>query len=229
MVVSEFAKQLKKGTRKSHTMAENTSFISSFLKGVVDRNVYRQLIANFYFIYHALETEMEKNNEHNIVGLINFNGLTRHDALVEDCKYYYGSDWKMKIRPTQQAQRYVNRIHEVGKQNPELLVGHHYTRYMGDLSGGQILKRIAKNALNLKDKGLAFYDFPEISNKREFKNSYRKVLDNLPVDQSQASAIIKESNLVFRLNMHMFDEIEGDVKSPLLKIVYNFLKAFLRK
>ena len=39
----------------------------------------------------------------------------------------------------------------MAKDNPILLVGHHYTRYLGDLSGGQILKGIAKKALKLKD------------------------------------------------------------------------------
>ena len=58
-----FAKQLKEGTKKSHTMAENTSFVSSFLKGVVDEISYRQLVANFYFIYHALESEMNLHKD----------------------------------------------------------------------------------------------------------------------------------------------------------------------
>tara|TARA_B100000965_G_scaffold318898_1_gene279713 strand:+ start:103 stop:303 length:201 start_codon:yes stop_codon:yes gene_type:complete len=59
MSISDFSKQLKEGTKKSHTMAENTSFVASFLRGVVDESKYRQLIANFYFIYHALESEVD--------------------------------------------------------------------------------------------------------------------------------------------------------------------------
>ena len=48
MTVSDFSKQLKEGTKKSHSMAENTSFVASFLRGVVDEIKYRQLVANFY-------------------------------------------------------------------------------------------------------------------------------------------------------------------------------------
>ena len=51
MTVSDFSKQLKEGTKKSHSMAENTSFVASFLRGVLDEIKYRQLVANFYFIY----------------------------------------------------------------------------------------------------------------------------------------------------------------------------------
>jgi heme oxygenase len=40
------AAQLREGTKKSHTMAENTGFVSCFLKGVVDKASYRKLVAD---------------------------------------------------------------------------------------------------------------------------------------------------------------------------------------
>ena len=58
-MISDFSKQIKEGTKKSHSMAENTSFVASFLRGVIDQKNYRQLVANFYFIYHELETEVD--------------------------------------------------------------------------------------------------------------------------------------------------------------------------
>ena len=86
----------------------------------------------------------------------------------------------------------------------------HYTRYLGDLSGGQILKNIAEKALKLTDGGLDFYEFPDIENKKEFKNTYRATLNKMPVTQSQVSAIVTEANYAFRLNMFMFDELDGN-------------------
>ena len=49
------AAQLREGTKKSHTMAENTGFVSCFLKGVVDKASYRKLVADLYFVYGAME------------------------------------------------------------------------------------------------------------------------------------------------------------------------------
>ena len=224
MSVQDFSKQLKEGTKKSHTMAENTSFVASFLRGVVDESKYRQLIANFYFIYHALESEMNLNKDNPFVGPMRLNGLERHDALIKDCEYFYGDNWREKIYPTEQTQRYVSRIHEVAKNNPELLIAHHYTRYMGDLSGGQILKGIAQKALNLKEDGLAFYEFPEIWDKKGFKESYRRVLDTMvPATQKDVDGIVVEANYAFRLNMYMFEEIQGDAGKSFGKIVLNYL------
>ena len=227
MSISDFSKQLKEGTKKSHTMAENTSFVASFLRGVVDESKYRQLVANFYFIYHALETEVENNKDNPFVGPMRLNGLSRHDALIKDCEYFYGDDWREKIYPTEQTQRYVNRIHEVAKENPELLIAHHYTRYMGDLSGGQILKGIAQKALGLKEDGLAFYEFPAISDKKGFKESYRRVLDTIiPATQKDVDGIIVEANYAFRLNMYMFEEIQGDARGSFCKIISNSISEF---
>ena len=230
MTVSDFSKQLKEGTKKSHSMAENTSFVASFLRGVVDESKYRQLVANFYFIYHALESEINIHKDNPFIGPMRLNGLARHDALVEDCKYFYGDDWQDTIRPTEQTQRYISRIHEVAKNNPELLIGHHYTRYMGDLSGGQILKGIAQKALGLKEDGLAFYEFPEILDKKKFKESYRRVLDTMiPATQKDVDGIIVEANYAFRLNMYMFEEIQGDAKGSLGKIILNSIGEFISK
>ena len=150
MTVADFALQLKTETKKSHTAAENTKFVSSFLRGVISKESYRQLVANFYFIYRAMEEEMEKLKDSPIVGPVHSNVLNRVNNLERDLRYFYGPMWRSIVAPTEQCQRYVNRIREVADDEPELLIGHHYTRYMGDLSGGQILKNIAEKSLNLK-------------------------------------------------------------------------------
>ena len=41
MVVS-LAGQLREGTKKSHTMAENTGFVACFLKGVVEKKILQK-------------------------------------------------------------------------------------------------------------------------------------------------------------------------------------------
>ena len=48
------AQELKTGTKRSHTAAENTKFVGSFLRGVVSEQNYRTLIKDFYFVYLSL-------------------------------------------------------------------------------------------------------------------------------------------------------------------------------
>ena len=207
------AAELKTGTKRSHTAAENTKFVGSFLRGVVSEENYRTLIKDFYFLYYAIEEEMERLKDDEFLTPIYFTELNRLDALKKDLRYYYGPNWSMEIKPSEGCIQYVERIHEVAEQDPYLLVGHHYTRYLGDLSGGQILKGIAEKALDLpKGEGLHFYDFPEIDDKKEFKVKYRSGLDKVTSDSSKMNDIIAEANYAFRLNMYLFDELSGTAK-----------------
>ena len=225
MTVADFALQLKTETKKSHTAAENTKFVGSFLRGVISKESYRQLVTNFYFIYRAMEEEFEKYKDSPILGPVHSDVLNRTNALERDLRYYYGPVWRNHVVPTEQCQRYVNRIREVSEDEPELLIGHHYTRYMGDLSGGQILKNIAEKSLNLKDnEGLWFYEFEGIDDKKAFKEQYRATLNTIPINQSMANAIITEANWAFRLNMFMFDELQGSEAQSLLKILWGLIR-----
>jgi heme oxygenase len=84
-------------------------------------------------------------------------------------------------------------------------VAHAYTRYLGDLSGGQLLKKIAQRAMNLSSgDGLAFYEFNSISDEQEFKQNYKRAMDSLPLTTDLAEQIVAEANLSFTMNMKMF-------------------------
>ena len=224
-----FSKELKIGTKKSHSAAENTSFVRSFLRGVVSKESYKKLVSDLYFVYSAMEEEVENLKDHPIIGQIQLSDLNRVNALEQDLRFYYGPIWRSLVTPSEACNQYVNRIREVAKNEPELLVGHHYTRYLGDLSGGQILKGIAEKALALGDgQGLKFYDFEKIEDPKAYKAGYRGILDGLPITEHQANAIIVEANYAFRLNMYMFDTLEGNWIQSLLQMIISFIKGLFK-
>lgn len=227
---TNLAQQLREGTTKSHSMAENVSFVKSFLGGVVDKTSYRKLVANLFFVYVAIEEELEKNKEHEILSLLYFPELNRRLSLIEDLKYYYGDNWKDEINPSPATQIYVNRIHDIGNNQPELLIAHAYTRYMGDLSGGQILKKIAQNAMQLPDeKGTAFYNFEDIENDIEFKKIYRDALNSLPLRDLQIQQIIAEANTAFNLNMKVFQELNSNLIKIMIMLLLSTINNLGKK
>lgn len=219
------ATMLKEGTKKSHSMAENMGFIKCFLKGVVEKNSYRKLAANLYFVYGAMEEELERLKDHPIVSKIYFPELNRQPNLAKDLQFYYGANWKNEISITPNGQVYVDRIHEIANTHPELFAAHSYTRYLGDLSGGQILKGIAEKAMNLDGDGTAFYEFETIDDEKEFKNKYRQALNDLPVDLATAEKIVDEANAAFKMNMKMFEELEGNLIMSIGKMLFNTLTS----
>ncbi len=221
---SNLAVKLREGTKTSHTMAENVGFIKCFLKGTVEKTSYRTLVANLYFVYSAIEEELERLKDHPIVSKIYFPQLNRKHSLERDLAYYYGVNWRDQVAPSPAAKAYVQRIHEIGETAPELLVAHSYTRYLGDLSGGQILKGIAVRGMNLSEgEGTAFYTFDEIPDEKAFKATYRQAMNDLDVDEAAAQRIVDEANAAFGMNMHMFQELEGSLIKAIGRMLFSSL------
>ena len=228
-MANNLATQLREGTSKSHSMAENVSFVKSFLGGVIDKESYRKLVSNLYFVYSAMEEEMEKNKDHSLIKPIYFTELNRRKSLELDLEHYYGSNWKSLIKISEATEAYVDRIKIISNEKPELLIAHAYTRYLGDLSGGQILKKIAQRAMNLSDgKGLAFYEFDQVKDEQEFKQNYKKALDSLALDSILADQIVAEANISFTMNMKMFQELETSFSRILVKLVSNWFSSIFQ-
>jgi heme oxygenase len=226
-MTSNLATQLREGTSKAHSMAENVSFVKSFLSGVIDKSSYTSMLSNLYFVYLSMEEAMEKNKEHPCIKPIYFPELNRTESLKEDLNFYYGEGWKTTLTPSPATQEYIIRISEISDKKPELLVAHAYTRYLGDLSGGQILKKIAQRAMNLQStQGLAFYEFNTIDDEQLFKTNYKAALDKLPLNDEAMDQIVAEANVSFNLNMKMFQELETSFVRIIMRIITNYLNGF---
>ncbi|MCX5936315.1 MAG: heme oxygenase (biliverdin-producing) [Pseudanabaena sp. LacPavin_0818_WC45_MAG_42_6] len=231
-MTSHLATRLREGTQKSHTVTENTAFMKCFLKGIVEIVPFRKLLANLYLVYSTLEAELKRHSEHPIVSKIYFPELDRQSSLEKDLAFYYGDDWRLDnwrshIVPLKAGQVYVDRLKEISNTDPTLLIAHSYTRYMGDLSGGQALKHIIRSALDLpSDRGTTFYEFeqlPSIEAKKDFKEKYRQALDSLVIDESTILRIVEEANYAFTLNRNVVDELEADVRAVLDPHVFELL------
>ncbi|OLP17706.1 heme oxygenase [Leptolyngbya sp. 'hensonii'] len=221
------ALRLREDTKQSHTMAENTAYMKCFLKGVVEREPFRKLLANLYLVYSTLEAELQRHRNHSVVGLMVFPELDRTANLEKDLAFYYGDNWREQIAPLPAGQVYVDRMREVSETDPALLVAHAYTRYMGDLSGGQSLKNIIRSALNLPpDQGTGLHDFdqlPTVEAKRAFKEKYRDALNSLPVDEATIQRIVDEANYAFQLNRDVMHDLEDDVRTAIGEHVFDLL------
>lgn len=205
---SGLAKRLKEGTRVAHQAAEQVRFVHEFIKGNIKRESYCQLLVNLHYVYQALEQEFDKHARHEVLEPIYFPvEIHRSEALAADVRFFCGNQ---AIKPSAAAMQYVERLHDIGDTRPELLVSHAYTRYMGDLSGGQILKRALIRSFKLADSddGSQFYNFSAIEDLKAFKNRYRQRLDNLPADESLVVQMVEEANVAFELNRQMFIELD---------------------
>ncbi|MGF1935427.1 MAG: heme oxygenase (biliverdin-producing) [Nostoc sp. ChiQUE02] len=221
---SNLAIKLRSGTQQAHTSAENVGFMKCFLKGVVDKDCFAKFLSNLYYVYSELEAALDSHVEHPVISAVYFPELNRQSSLEKDMVFYYGDNWKEQVTPSPATQTYIDRIREISASEPALLLGHAYTRYMGDLSGGQMLQKVAQSALKLSGyEGTSFYNFEQIPDKKAFKDKYRQALNALPVDDITAERIVAEANNAFGLNLQMAQELEGSLIKALGQVLFNSL------
>lgn len=209
--MADLSELLKEGTKEAHDRAENTQFVKDFLKGNIKKELFKLATTALYFTYSALEEEMDRNKDHPAFAPLYFpTELHRKEALIKDMEYFFGENWEEKVKCSEAAQKYVDRIHYVGQNEPELLVAHAYTRYMGDLSGGQVLKKVAQRALKLPStgEGTQFYLFEHVDNAQQFKQFYRARMNALDLNLKTKERIVEEANKAFEYNMQIFSELD---------------------
>ncbi|XP_061535921.1 heme oxygenase-like [Phycodurus eques] len=210
----DLSEQMKKVTMESHMRAENTELMLSFQKGQVTTLQYKLLLSSLREIYQTLEEELDRNSAHPAVEPIYFpSELARLESIEKDLEYFYGPDWKEKIVVPAATRRYCDRLREIGKENPEFLVAHAYTRYLGDLSGGQVLGRVAQKSMGLKNgEGLSFFAFPGVSSPNLFKQLYRSRMNVLELSEEQRKGVLEEAVRAFELNIQVFDDMQKMLK-----------------
>ena len=221
---NNLAIKLREGTQQSHAATEKIGFMKCFVKGMVDRSCFAKFLSNLYFVYSELEAALENHKNHPCISVLYFPELNRKANLEKDLEFYYGSEWQNKITPLAATQNYISRIREVAEKEPELLIGHAYTRYMGDLSGGQMLQKVVQSTLKLEGyQGTSFYNFEQIPDKKAFKNTYREALDKVPVDEKTADKIVVEANNSFQFNMQIAKELEEILIKSIGEVMFHKL------
>jgi heme oxygenase len=224
---SGLALKLDDGTRKSHSLAENSAFVTGFFRGLTDKTQFSQLVADLYFVYQAMETAFKEAADEN-VRTLDYPELRRVPSLEKDMEYYYGDNWRATVKPSRATARYVARIEEVAREQPPLLIAHQYTRYLGDLFGGQMMGGMAQKSLKLAEgKGIAFYTFEEIPEAKEFINDWYSQVNRLKLSETEKNAIVDEANVVFRYNIELFDELDGNPIVPMFCLAIDALKERL--
>ena len=143
------AQRLRSETAQAHRRVESTRFVKGILRGVMDIESFITMQAGLYMIYEVMERELERHRNHPLVGQFVFPELLRTAVLEKDLETLAGPEWRQQLKNTPAREAYIGRIEWLSENEPELLVAHHYTRYLGDLSGGQAVAKIVRRALGL--------------------------------------------------------------------------------
>ncbi|MCS5717375.1 biliverdin-producing heme oxygenase [Herbiconiux sp. CPCC 205763] len=202
--VIPFSQALRERTWTGHSDSEGAGFMTDLMSGKGTRDDYIALVAQHYFIYEALEAAADRMKNDPVAAAFISPKLTRLPAIEEDLRFLIGEDWREQVTPLPTTARYVQRINEVAATWNGGFIAHHYTRYLGDLSGGQIIRTLMQRQFGFETNGVGFYLFGDIAKPKEFKETYRAQLDTVDWDDAERDRVIDEVMVAYRFNTELF-------------------------
>ncbi|WP_229067564.1 heme oxygenase (biliverdin-producing) [Actinoplanes sp. DH11] len=202
-----FAARIRRATMVEHREAETRTFISRLMAGTIPVAGFAELTAQYLVIYRELEAAAAAMRDDPVAGPFADPALFRVPALEADLAHLYGAGWESAINPVEPTRRYAQRLRETCRTSPAHFVAHHYVRYLGDLSGGQLIARTLSEKYGLPAAATNFYRFDEIPDAKAYKTAYRQRLDGLDLPADQLEAVLAEAQLAFGFNGAIFQEL----------------------
>jgi len=201
---------LRQQTQVVHDQAENSAYVRQLLGGALPLAAYTALVAQNHAIYTALEAAAEAWRDDPVAGPFVFDELTRVPHLEADLHQLLGDDWAQQAVELQvpATDAYVSRLHQVAGDWPGAFIAHHYVRYLGDLSGGQVIKATVTRIYGEDGhRSTGFYTFDRIERIKPFRDRYRELLDTAPLTREQQQRVVAEAVSVFELNRAVFADL----------------------
>jgi heme oxygenase (biliverdin-producing, ferredoxin) len=205
---SSLGHQLKTATAAMHRRVERTAFMVSLLRGQVDRRRYARLLRNLQALYAALEEALARHATTPGVAPVVMPELFRSSAIAADLQALADDDAPANAPLARATQQYVERLRELSAAKPGLLVAHAYVRYLGDLNGGQALRRVVARSLGLSGSaGTLFYDFGDPATQQRLVQRFRCGLEAVAGQGKDPQALSDEALSAFERHEQLFEEL----------------------
>ncbi|MEU6504812.1 biliverdin-producing heme oxygenase [Streptomyces sp. NPDC046942] len=204
--MNSFSALIRTASHEQHTEAETSAFMTDLLGGRLGVAAYARYTEQLWFVYEALESGAGRLAADPVAGPFIRPELLRLPALERDLAHLRGAGWRAGLSALPATRAYADRVRACAERWPGGYVAHHYTRYLGDLSGGQIIRDRAERTWGFarKGDGVRFYVFEGLSNPAAFKRSYRELLDAIAVDDLEKQRMVAECKRAFALNTAVF-------------------------
>ena len=203
------AARLRSDTSALHRQVESSLFMQHLLRGRLDRHGYCLHLRNLEPVYSELEQGLALHAGDPKVAPVFLPDMFRALPLQSDLQALHGNTWPQDLEVLPSTQAYVARLRELSATAPALLPAHAYVRYLGDLSGGQMLRNIVARSLQLLPDGggTAFYEFGAPAEVARLAQALRAGIDDMTHDQAGMDAVVAEALWAFEMHEKLFDEL----------------------
>jgi heme oxygenase len=196
---------MRAATRALHAEAERAGFVRELLAGRATRSGYALWLRNLWPAYDALERVLAAAPAGAPLAALADPRVMRAAALEQDLAALAGARWRDTLPALPAAAAYARRIGDAARTSAPRIAAHAYVRYLGDLNGGRILRRIVAGSLGLDDAALRFYAFDP--DPAALEASYRTALGCAGATPRDAGAAAEEAAIAFRLNIALAEAV----------------------
>jgi heme oxygenase len=204
---------LRERTWPLHATAERCGVIADILQRKADRHEYALLLRNLVPAYERLEAELCARQEDPVLGVFAHRAVRRADRLRSDLRSIAGAEWELSLPLLASGVAYASAIAKAAGDGPRL-VSHAYVRYLGDLSGGQVLKKLLGKSLSLPAEALTVYEFPDIDT-QILKRDMRDALDLAGRITDDPHKLVIEAMTAFEHNIFVSREVKVRTRASL--------------
>lgn len=199
----DVAALVRAASADDHRATESRGFITELMGGELSLDDYTRYLAQFAWVYEALEARGIRPGDPAVFDP----ELARLAAIEADLAALGAADWRETHPPLAATAEYAAHLRGLADDDVRYLA-HHYTRYLGDLSGGQAIARLVARHYGATDEQLGFYRFDIAADGVvRYKRGYREAMNSLALSPEQVDALIDEVRTSFRMNGAIFDAL----------------------
>lgn len=214
-MINKLANVLREETSDLHRQAEETGIVRQIISGNVDRRLYAVYLRNLLPAYQQLEKGLEKAAGHPALRRARQPSLYRSAAVVEDLMALSGEDWQSQLLMLDSGVRYAEDISAASVRG-SALIAHAYVRFLGDLNGGLMIRKILADRGRFTANELKFFDYAGLASLPKAAMRYRTAINDAGQHIDQWDEIVAEACLAFRRNTEISVDTLNAAPAPQL-------------
>lgn len=201
----DVAALVRAASADDHKAAESRGYIVQLMGGELSLEEYTRYLAQFGWVYEALEERGSRDGDPAVFDP----ELARMAAIEADLAALGAADWRTSQPALPATAEYAAHLRAVSDDDVRYLA-HHYTRYLGDLSGGQAIARLVARHYGATPDQLSFYRFDIAEDGVvRYKRGYREAMNDLALAPEQVDLLIAEVRTSFRMNSAIFEALSA--------------------
>jgi len=199
----DVAALVRAATADDHRAAESRGFITALMGGELSLDEYTRYLAQLAWVYDALEERGSRPDDPAVFDP----ALARMAAIDADLASLGAADWREAHPPLPATADYATHLRVIADDDVRYLA-HHYTRYLGDLSGGQAIAALVARHYGATPEQLGFYRF-EVAHDgvARYKRGYREAMNALALSPDEVDVLVTEVRTSFRMNSAIFEAL----------------------